>query len=155
VLFIIFVIFICTLLIIRNTNNNNKINNTLTFTNEDVANIWVFEGSKGLSYDYKIENDVAKQISTHLIDSSKTGEKRALVAINSGGFIIYIFLKDASNGMKREINILPKNDNSVFVIVKTRNNNGVSVSDPVWLSVDSPWLSNYLEKVKKEFELKL
>ena len=154
-LFIIFVIFICTFLIIRNTNNNNKINNTLTFTNEDVANIWVLEGSKGLSYDYKIENDVAKQISTHLIDSSKTGEKRALVAINSDGFIIYIFLKDASNGMKREINILPKNDNSVFVIVKTRNSNGVSVSDPVWLSVASPWLSNYLEKVKKEFESKL
>jgi len=142
-------------LIVRNTNSNNKINNTLAFTNEDVANIWVLEGNKGLSYDYKIENDVVKQISTQLIDSNKSGKKRTLVSINSGGFIIYIFLKDDSNGIKREINILPKNDNSVFVIVKTRNNNGSSEGDPLWLSVDSPWLSNYLENVKKEFESKL
>ena len=116
---IIFVIAIA-FTIVWKTNNSNKLNNALTFTNEDIKNIWVLQENHGLSYDYKIHDDTAKQISTEFTKSRKKVEKQTQVINNYGEFIIYIFLKSNSNGIEREINIVPKDDNSVFIIIKTQ-----------------------------------
>ena len=147
---IIFVIAIA-FTIVWKTNNNNKLNDALTFTNEDVKNIWVLQQSHGLSYDYKLDNDIAKQISTEFTKSIRKVEKQGLVTNNYSEFIIYIFLKSNSNRIEREIRIMPKNNNSVFVYVNTHSSNGPIV-DSWWLSAESPWLSQYLDKVKKSFE---
>ncbi len=148
---IIFVIAIA-FTIVWKTSNNNKLNNALTFSNEDVKNIWVLQQNHGLSYDSKLDKAIAKQISAEFIKSRKKAEKQTQVINNYGEFIIYIFLKGNSNGIEREIHIIPKDDNSVVIIVKTQNSPGGSAVDLWWLTVESPWLSQYLDKVKKSFE---
>lgn len=63
--------------------------------------------------------------------------------------MVTIFLKSDNILIMREMNFIPKNDNSVFVIIKTQKNRGDTIN--YWaLSVDSPWLSQYIDKDIKD-----
>ena len=152
-------IFICILSISINIFQFNKIsnyknvklNNLLAFTIDDVKEIMVLEGEKVLSYNYKIEPEIALQISNQIIISSKERRKEPLIAPYSDGTIINIFFKDDDNsGIKRFITIMSKDDNSVFVTVKTQTKYGGSIDESWVWSVESSWLSQYINTVKKD-----
>jgi hypothetical protein len=132
-------------------NNNKKLNSILTFDNEHIRKIWAFQGVKGLSYDYKVNADIINDISSELIQSNKKGAKKLLPSPYNQGFVFIIFLNNDNNVLtNEEINIIPKNDNSVVVVIKTTNKHG-AILDSWALSVESTWLSQYISKVEKEF----
>ena len=136
-------------IIVEKSSKNHNLNTALTFSNVDLNRIWVFDGDHGLSYDYKIEANIVDQISNQLIKSTKLDMKKSFPNGYSQGFNVTIFLKSDNNSVMREINFIPKNDNSVFVIIRTKNNKGGVIN--YWaLSVDSSWLSQFIDKVQKD-----
>ncbi|MGH4125271.1 MAG: hypothetical protein ACREV6_20330 [Clostridium sp.] len=145
---IIFIIIGGSFIAVGKSSKNHKLINALTFSDIDLNKIWVFEGNKGLSYDYKIGYNDSKQISDQLIQSTKIDMKKSFPNNYSQGFTVTIFFKSDINGITREINIMPKNDNSVFAIIKIKNKQGGLIN---WwgLSVESSWLSKYIDNVDK------
>ena len=134
-------------------NNNNKLSNLLTFSNDDVEEVWILEGNKVLSYHYKIEPKIAVQISNYLVMSNKEDKKESLVAPYSQIFAVNVFLKNHNNNdTKRLLNIIPKDDSSVFVIMKTQTKSGTLV-DSCTLWVESSELAQYIDNIRKSFQL--
>lgn len=109
------------------------------------------EGSKVLFYNYKIEPEIALKISNQLIISSKEKRTDSFVAPYYDGVHIYIFFKD-DREPTRVIKIVPEDGTSVFVKMDVKPRSGGSVESWVW-SVESSWLSQFMEKVKKDTEL--
>lgn len=142
-------------------NGVHEAKEALAFNQNDILKVSIDNTKKTISEDYKIPPANIQEINTQLTDNKKVVVKEATLDIPYDKAAINIFLDKQievknENGapykaFKREISIIPKDDENVYVAITVRNEKNSKKNITGFFSVKSPWLSQYLIDVRNEF----
>lgn len=137
--------------------DGKKTDSYFTFESKNIVTNLVFEGKKGLSYDYKIPSQDVDKISTEILSSNKKKIKAKNLTYDKDAAVLQMFLdgsiinndKDNSRTINanREFLLIQNNSNSVYIIAKVKDHKKGDMVEASYL-INSKWLSDYLEETK-------